>query len=379
MLEVKAVAVRADRSEGPAEGEQQPSIEQPAPGALRRTLRTASLASTALLATAATLYFARPVLFPVLLAILLSLLLSPVVRALSRIHVPEFVGAAIVMLMLGMSLGSLGLHLYEPAREWLDNGGIDMRKIEKKVRILKGPFAVVKDASDRVTEIAAGGAPPPKQVVIERPYLWGMVGGTQGFFVGTLVTVVLLFFLLASGDLFLRKLIRVVPGLRHKIRAVEITRTIEREIGRYYGTVLAINIGLGVATTLALSLLDVPTPALWGTTVAVLNFVPYVGPLISFAIITLVSILSFDQLGAILAPPAAFAVITLIEGHVIQPLTFGRRLALNPVVIFLAVVAWGGLWGVAGILVAVPVLVAVKICADHIPGWEPLAEFIGPD
>lgn len=349
-----------------------------APCGLKRTVRSIALGSVAICATAAALYFARPVLFPVLLAILLSLLLSPVVRALGRIRVPEFVSATIVMLMVGVSVGSLGLHLYQPAREWLVGGGIDMRKIEKKVRVLKGSLAAVKDASDRVNEIAAGGTPPPKQVVVERPDMWDTVGGTQGFFVGALVTTILLFFLLASGDLFLRKLIRVVPGLRHKIRAIEITRTIERDIGRYYGTVLAINVGLGAATTLALSLLDVPTPVLWGTTVAVLNFIPYVGPLTSFGIITLVSILSFDQISAIVAPPAAFAVIALIEGNVIQPLALGRRLALNPVVIFLWIVVWGGLWGVAGVLVAVPLLVAVKICADNIPGWEPLSDFIGP-
>jgi predicted PurR-regulated permease PerM len=194
-----------------------------------------------------------------------------------------------------------------------------------------------------------------------------------------LVTLMLLYFLLASGDLFLRKLIRVIPGLRDRILAVEISRSVQGEIGRYFAATTLINIGLGVATTLVMMALGMPSPALIGTAAALLNFLPYVGAAATLLGIFVVAAFAFDGATQILLPALAFLTLTTIEGQLVQPIVLGRRLALNPVAVFIWVLLWGWLWGVPGLLVAVPMLVALRICAGKIPSLSPLAELLSRD
>ncbi len=167
--------------------------------------------------------------------------------------------------------------------------------------------------------------------------------------------LVLLYFLMASGDLFLRKVVRAFPSLRDKIRAVEIGRTIEREIGRYFLTYSLINLCVGGIVAAAMHFLGMPNALLWGLMVAVLNFVPYLGPVISLTVISVVALLTFDDLQHAIWPPLTYLVIEAIQGNVVQTLAFGRSLSLNPVAIFVAILFWGWLWGAPGILLAVPI------------------------
>ena len=136
---------------------------------------------------------------------------------------------------------------------------------------------------------------------------------------------------------------------------------------------------LGVVVGLLVGWIGLPTPALIGTLVGLFNFIPYLGPLLSLSMITIVSALTFDTLPQILTAPLVFSAIALVEGQAIQPVVLGRHLSTTPVVMFLWVVFWGWLWGVGGVVVAVPLLVVVKICAEHIPSWAAVAEFLGRD
>jgi predicted PurR-regulated permease PerM len=191
--------------------------------------------------------------------------------------------------------------------------------------------------------------------------------------------MLMLFFLLASGDMLLRKLIRVIPRFRDKVVAVEITRTIQSQIGRYFASITMINVGLGVAVMLAMAATGMPTPVLLGTIAALVNFIPYVGSALMLLVVTLLSVLTFDVPSAMVIPPLVYLGLTVLEGQLIQPMVLGHRLNMPPVVVFAWVLLWGWLWGVAGVVVAVPLLVALKICADHIPSWAPVAEFLGRD
>ena len=333
------------------------------------------------LGAVASLYLARSVMLPVLIAMLLALLLSPAVGLLERLRLPRPLAALVVLLAVLSALSGLAMNLYAPAQQWLNAGPHEVAELRRKLQLIAKPFAAFRGATDRVAQIASPepGGRTVREVVIERRSLSGLIDNTQAALVSATTAAILLYFLLASGDLFLRKLIRVIPNLSDKIRAVEISRTIQAQIGRYFGAITTINVLLGVVVGSVVGWLGLPTPALIGTMVAIFNFIPYLGPLFSLALITVVSALAFDTVGQILAAPLAFSAITLVEGQVIQPVVLGRHLSTTPVVMFLWVVFWGWLWGVGGVVVAVPLLVVVKICAEHIPSWAAVAEFLGRD
>jgi predicted PurR-regulated permease PerM len=335
-----------------------------------------------LLAVLACAYVARTLLFPIIMAVVLALLLRPAVLQLQRLRVPEALSAALVLGLVVAALSMLMTHLYEPATRWASMGPSELRRLEYKLRDLARPVEAVRGATDRVAALADATAPAGGKktaVVLERASFIDVFGTAQWAAGTALVTLMLLYFLLASGDVFLRKLIRVIPGLRDRILAVEISRSLQTEIGSYFASVTLINVALGAATTLAMMALGMPSPALIGTTAALLNFVPYLGAALTLAGILIVSAISFDGAAAILWPVLAFLALTTIEGQLVQPLVLGRRLALNPVVVFIWMLLWGWLWGAPGLLVAVPMLVALRICAAKIPSLSPLAELLARD
>lgn len=333
---------------------------------------------TFVLLAIAALYFARPLLLPLVLAVLFNLLLSPGVRALRRIGLPLPLGAAVVLLCALSVLGVGAWQLAKPASEWIERAPRSLQQIQDKIRPLKRSVEQVQKATEQVEQAAqVGAARPDREVRVKgESLLEQLMAHAQEIAVAAFTMLVLLYFLMASDDFFLRKAVRVFPRLRDKIRAVEIGRTIEREIGRYFLTYSLINVGVGAVVAAAMHALSMPNPILWGVMVAVLNFVPYLGPVISLTVIGVVSLLTFDTLQEAVWPPLAYLVIEGIEGNVVQTLAFGRSLALNPVAIFVTLLFWGWLWGAAGILLAVPILVAVKVACTYIDSLKPVAEFL---
>ncbi|HEX7811369.1 MAG TPA: AI-2E family transporter [Burkholderiales bacterium] len=371
----------------PADTSAEATVESPAAGAASAApavqTEHASLVVVGLfvLALLYTFYFARALLLPIVLAVLFSLLLSPMVRALRRWRLPEPVGAAVVMVCL---LGGIGAGVYtliDPATEWLAKAPGSLRMVESKLKKLKQPVADVQRAAERLEAITQMNVPGKvREVVLQRSGIGDLMATRTPYLVaGVLSTIVLLYFLLASGDLFLRKVVRLTPSLRNKIHAVEVGRSIQHEIGRYFFTVSLINAGLGLATAAAMYFLGMPNPLLWGAMVALLNFIPYLGPTISLLILTVAAILAFDDLARAWPVPAVFLGLVFIEGQVIQPFVVGRRLSLNPVMVFLAFLALGWLWGVAGMFIAVPILVTFKVFCDHVERFAPIGEFLGRD
>ena len=321
---------------------------------------------------------ATGLILSIVVAALLALLLAPAVKALVRVRIPQVLAAAIVMLSVIGLVGGLAANLYEPVQKWASFGPSDLRMIERKLRAFVKPMQSMQEVADKVAQIASPTDMSKKrEVVVERGGSFDMVLSAQESIFTLLTTLMLAYFLLASGDTFLRKTVRIMPRLRDKIRVVEIAREIQTEIGRYFLTITFLSIGLGIATSLAMWALGMPTPLLWGVMAALLNFVPYLGPIIALAVITLVALFTFDQPGAIMAPPAVFLVLHFLEGQVAEPLIMGDRFSINPVVIFVWVLIWGWLGGAIGVLIAVPLLVALRICASQIENMRPLAEIIG--
>ena len=188
--------------------------------------------------------------------------------------------------------------------------------------------------------------------------------------------MLLAYFLLSSGDLFLTKLVRVLPSVRDKVRAVTVVRTVQSEVATYYASVSMINIGLGFAVMLLTWGFGLPMPWFWGALVALLNFVPYIGAAASALLLLLAGMAFTDSTGQALLLMSCLVGITFIEGQLINPLLVGKRLALNPTIVFVALLVWGWLWGVGGLLLAVPMLIIIKKFADQMPGWEAVAEFL---
>ncbi|MEQ9122883.1 MAG: AI-2E family transporter, partial [Alphaproteobacteria bacterium] len=200
--------------------------------------------------------------------------------------------------------------------------------------------------------------------------------GGAGVIAAGVLTLALLYFMLATGDLFMEKTIRVLPRLRDKVRALSIARTVEAEISRYLFTVTAINICLGAAIAAGMALVGLPNPVLWGVLGARLNFIPSIGSLIGVAVVFAVAVVTFNAPLDILAPPRIYFGLTALEGQFLTPTVIGRRLEMNPVAIFLGVAFWAWLWGVAGAVLAVPILLVIKITADHVDNLAPLSEFL---
>lgn len=343
-------------------------------------VRTRSLPLNILLLLAIfyTLYFGRALFLPIVLAVLLSFVFAPTVRAFKRIHIPEAAGAALVVAGL-LSVFGLGIYnLSGPASEWLQKAPGVMGQIEGKIRVLKKPVEDVSEATKRVEEMTSVGQKNVRTVQVQQKPLASLILSETGeFLFGALSTFILLLFLLASGNLFLQKIVRTLPRLEDKKRAVEVAREMESEISTYLFTITLINAGLGATTALAMYFLGMPNPLLWGVMVALLNFVPYVGDIVSISVLAVVGLLTFDNIGHALAIPAVYYVLTATEGQLITPMILGRRFTLNPVVIFISLMFWGWLWGIPGALLAVPFLVTLKIFCDHIEPLSKFGEFLG--
>jgi predicted PurR-regulated permease PerM len=327
-----------------------------------------------------TFYFARSFLLPVVLAILLSLILYPAVRSLKRIAIPEPMGAGIVVLSLAGLLGTGIYQLFEPASEWISKMPRITEQIERKLWNVRKSMEEVSKAAQKVEALT--NVDPPQnqrapQVVSREPSLMSRImTGTQNMLYSASATLVLLFFLLASGDLFMRKLVRVLPTLTDKKKAVAVARTIQTAMAQYLFTITCINAALGCATALLMHLLGMPNPLLWGVMVALFNFIPYVGAAVSGIVLTVVAFVTFSDINDIILVPLLYFALETIEGQVITPYLTGRSLTLNPVMIFVSMLLWAWLWGVVGALMAVPILMTLKIFCDHIQSLHAIGEFV---
>lgn len=343
-------------------------------------VRSFGVTVLAVLAVLYTLYFARDFLLPIAFALLLDFFFSPFVRLMARWRVRPPLGALVVLLLL---IGLATLAVYElsgPVQRWAAQAPQTIETVRERLGDLLSPLERVSATAQQVEQATAavGGGDEPDTVVLEGPSLASRVFGTTQRLVGAILQVlILLYFLLASGDLFLQKLVKVLPRVRDKQAAVQIARKTESSISTYLLTATAMNVGEGVVVTGAMYLLGMPNPVLWGVLAATLEFVPYLGALAVTVILALAAFTVFDATGQALLVPATFVAINVIQGNVIAPLLHGDRLLLNPVAIFIGLAFWWWMWGIPGAFIAVPLLAVLKIVCDHVAPLAALGEFLG--
>ena len=341
-----------------------------------------ALTGLLLLAILTVLHLARDLVLPIVVALILSLVFLPVVRGMKKLRIPAPLGAGIVVLGLLMAFVTGIYNLAEPAGIWLNKAPQSLRELEVKLRHITGSVHDVAKATAQVqdmTQHMTGGGNEKKVpvVAVETPSLAATVlNAVKEFTVTAISMLVLLYFLLACGDLFLRKTLAVTPRMADKQRSIDIAQQVESEVSIYLLTVTLINIGLGASVALAMALLGVPNPVLWGVMAGVLNFIPYLGEIASIGVLAIVGLLTFDDLWISLLVPSAFYMLSLIEGFLITPLIVGRRLSLNPVVIVLSVLFWGWMWGVPGALLAVPILISLKTVCEHVESLKVIGEYL---
>lgn len=361
---------------------EQPAVGAPPPPQVQPNRRTRPLGIPGLfvLALLVAMYLARSLLVPVMLAVLLSFVLAPVVRWLKRHHIKEGVSALVLVGALVAGAGYAIYALSVPAADWLSHAPENIVKLEQKISVLRKPVERMREATGKVKDITKLDEGEKPEVAVKYESIAGKIlaTGTE-VLEQALVVIVLLYFLLAAGDMFLRKVVRVLPRVEDKIKAVELARQIESDIGHYLFTISIVNVGFGCAVGLAMYLAGMPTPALWGIMAGLLEFIPYVGATISLLVLTGVSFLTFETTGRALLAPGIFLAIDLVVENFLNPLIVGKRLALNPVVVFAALVFWGWMWGIVGALAAVPILVVIKVFCDHIEQYRFIGEFISAE
>ncbi|HEY6543893.1 MAG TPA: AI-2E family transporter [Dokdonella sp.] len=321
-----------------------------------------------------TCVLADVVLVPILVAILIGLVFAPAVRLLERWRIPRVIGSLLAIAFVVTLLGTVFGALAQPAREWAARAPRAMTHLESSLRELRRPLQAATKATEELGKLATIDGEGRKQVVDTTPSLAAQaMAAAPALIAEIVVTIFLAFLFLLHGDGLLRKFVTLAPHLRAKRDLVAATRQAQHELSLYMITITLINAGLGIATAIVLYLLGVPDPLLWGGIAALLNYAPFIGPLVTAVLLAFAGFVEFSSPWDALAGPAAFLVLHTIEGQVVTPHLVGRRLALDPVMVLLALVVLGWAWGATGLLIAVPLLSCAKIIAERMPEAQPLA------
>ena len=354
-------------------------------------VRSAALGVLAVLGVLFTLHWASAVFIPVMLGLMFSYALSPIVDRLARWHIPRSLAAA---LLIGGLIGGLvgtSYALSDDASTLIETLPEAAHKLRNALRPARGqgPISTVQKAAAELERAADDGGEPKAargvtRVQIERPkfnvqdYLWTGGRGLVTFVGQVLVVCFIAFFLVASGDTFRRKMVKLAgPQLSQKKITIETLDEISEQIERYLLVQVFTSALVGVATGFAFYFLRLEHPAVWGVAAGVLNLIPYVGSIAVTAGAALVAFLQFGTIQDAVAVGGASLVIHTVSGYMLTPWLTSRASRMSPVVVFVGVLAWGWLWGVWGLLLGIPILMAVKAVCDRVDNLKPIGELLG--
>ena len=349
-----------------------PPVEAPEEMPLPSDPKVIFLGGLFALALLAALYVAAEIVLPFVLAVVLKLLLQPAMRLLERWHVPGILAALLLILAVFGSIVGLGAAIAGPASTWAAKLPEGVPRLQERLSFLQAPINTLQRFLQQVENYGQPAGAAPAASAGGSTLMTKLFTGTRNFASGFFTTILFLFFLLVSGDTFLRRLVEILPSFTNKRQAVDISQQVESDISAYLVTITLMNAAVGIATAMVMWLTGIGDPILWGAVAFLLNFVPILGPVFGVVIFLLAGLLTNDTLWQALLPSGLYLGIHLIEGQLITPMLLARRFILNPVLVIISLVFWFWMWGAPGAILSVPMLAITKIICDRI---RPLAAF----
>lgn len=334
-----------------------------------------------IIAVLGAVYLARDFLLPAVFAFFIAVTLRPLVRALSRRGVPAWATTTAIVLVAALC-AMLAVFAFAGAlMQWIEDCPRLQREFLSKIASLRSSFASLISIGESLQEAAAPAARGDVQeVVVKEPVLPTLFTIIAGYPLNVVFVasgaIVIAVFLMASGDMFYEKLIRILPSFADKKAALRIVLDVEREVSAYLISITLINAGLAAAVGLSFWAIGLPTPHLWALFAFILNFIPYLGPITGLALSGVISVVVFDNPGQALLAPLVYGLLIGLETQIITPAVLSRRMQINAVMILLALAFWAWAWGIAGIVVAVPILVTFRVLCSHIEALAPIGEFL---
>lgn len=333
----------------------------------------------ALFGAVAFLYLAAPVVIPIAVALYLNLLLSPLVAMMCKIRIPRPLGAGLVVLgVIGVVFAGVNL-LADPAQEWFEKVPRSYSTVKAKLLPVTEPLEDISElaeAVDDLTTLETEGS-NVQRVTVQAPNLFSQIADQlPGFLLSVAIVLFLTYFFLSSNQSFLRKIVSFGSSFAQRRQILAVFRNIQFEVSNYVLTVTMINLGLGACVAGAMLALEVPNPLLWGAMATLLNFIPYIGALVMVFMMGLVGLTTFDAPATMAAPAMAYAGLSIIEGNLVTPTLVGKRLALQPSVVFIALIFWGWMWGIVGAALSIPIMVALKVLLERMPQYRYLSALL---
>ena len=357
--------------------EGEPTAQQPSEMPLPSEPQVIFLGGLFALAVLTAAYVARDIVLPLAFAIALKLLLQPGMDLMEKIHVPKTVAAlAIIFAVLGAIVG-LGAAISGPAGAWAAKLPEGIPRLQERLGFLRGPIDALLHFSHQVENIGSAGAPRDQSGPLAHSALMAtLFAGARRFADGLFTMLLFLYFLLLSGDSFLRRLVEILPRFSAKRQAIDISQQIEHDISAYLVTITTMNAVVGFATALVMHFTGVGDPVLWGTVAFLLNFAPIIGPALGVFVFFLAGFLTIDGNWSALAPAGLYLAIHIIEGETLTPILLARRFTLNPVLVIVSFVFWFWMWGVPGAILSIPMLAITKIICDRVRPFAALGHFL---
>src|SRR5437660_2906551 len=341
--------------------------------------------------TIAALAVGRELFIPLAMALCFHALLRPVVRNLERLGVPSVLGATVVVLgLLGLIIVG-GFALSGPVSEFIDRAPVSIERARDKIKTIGLPFR-------RMSEAAAGHvpspspappppppapkpvAPPPTAPAPQPPVptvVTQILGRATIFVAGVIEVLLLLYLMLAAGNLLFRKLVKVFPGPDEKRTVSDVFHETEAIVARYLVVTALINTGQGIAVGLAMWAIGMPDPVMWGLLTFALEFIPYLGGASMVGMLLIMGFTAFTGVGKNLLAPALYLVVTTIQNNVVSPYAYGSRLKLSPLAVMICVMFWWFVWGIPGVFLSIPIAATMKVLGDQVPKLGALSELLG--
>ncbi|WP_269517957.1 AI-2E family transporter [Alteromonas sp. BMJM2] len=337
------------------------------------------------LASLYTLYFAQSLIIPVVFSMLVALLLSPLVTRFKRLYIPRAVSSMVLLTMLITPLTFLAFELSEPAERWMKSLPLLAEEIAEELSVIssvvQGDTTLQENQANNTaypwfekepTQKTEDSAVEEQFKQGSRQMIFEMLLAAPLFLAQVIGAVVLTLFLLIFGPPLSKVVINDFPIIKDRKRARLLIRSIQQALSNYILTISIINCALGVLTAIGLSYFNIRDAILWGAIVGLLNFVPYMGSIISVGILLLVGTLQFGLISTALLPVGIFLTLNIIESQIVTPTVLGKSMQINPLVIIVWLFLSGWIWGMLGVLLAVPIFVCIKLTLQQMevfPHW----------